>query len=104
MNSSEIIIYGIIALNVIFSYQGFNNASLVDKYLYNQGRIQFHKEYYRIFSSGFLHAKVEMLQPFEVFAAATFLGNQLPPWYLESSGLHPGTWNPGWIWVLGLEV
>ena len=39
-----------------FFISRFNNASLVDKYLYNQGRIQFHKEYYRIFSSGFLHA------------------------------------------------
>jgi len=45
----------IIALNVIFSIQGFNNRALFDKYSFQVGSILRDREYVRLISSAFLH-------------------------------------------------
>jgi len=45
----------IIALNVIFSIQGFSNRSLFDKYSFQVGSILRDREYIRLISSAFLH-------------------------------------------------
>lgn len=50
------VVFLIIAINVIFSIQGFNNGPFIEKYIFYVGRIRWGKEYYRLISSGFLHA------------------------------------------------
>ncbi|MGH1517522.1 rhomboid family intramembrane serine protease [Chryseobacterium sp. JK1] len=46
----------IIAATCIFSYMGFNNTALFEKYKFNVGAITNRKEYVRLVSSAFLHA------------------------------------------------
>ena len=46
----------IIAATAIFSYVGFSNQSLFEKYKFNVGAIVRNKEYVRLISAGFLHA------------------------------------------------
>lgn len=46
----------IIAVNVIFSIQGFSNRTLFEKYLFKVGPIVHGREYVRMISSAFLHA------------------------------------------------
>ncbi len=53
MNS--IVIFIIIA-NAIFSIQGFNKPEFTDKYIFSTGKILYNKEYFRLITSGFLHA------------------------------------------------
>jgi membrane associated rhomboid family serine protease len=50
------VLYLVIAVNVIFSIQGFNNAQFMDRYIFSVGKIRWGKEYIRLISSGFLHA------------------------------------------------
>ncbi len=50
------VLYLIIAVNVIFSIQGFNNPQFTEKYIFYVGKIRWGKEYVRLISSGFLHA------------------------------------------------
>lgn len=45
----------IIVANVLFSYSGFTNAELFNKYKFQVGNIIHHKEFVRLISSGFLH-------------------------------------------------
>lgn len=54
MGNIAIVVLVVIVLNVVFSYQGFNNRSLFDKYKFHIGAIQ-GGEKVRMFSSGFLH-------------------------------------------------
>ncbi|ROI06942.1 rhomboid family intramembrane serine protease [Chryseobacterium sp. G0240] len=46
----------IIAVTCIFSYRGFNDIALFEKYKFNVGAIEHRKEYIRLISSAFLHA------------------------------------------------
>lgn len=55
MGSISIVTIIIIAANVIISFKGFNDYSFFEKYKFNVAAI--HKgDYFRMFSSGFLHA------------------------------------------------
>ncbi|MBN1123775.1 MAG: rhomboid family intramembrane serine protease [Sedimentisphaerales bacterium] len=47
---------GIIAITVVVSYRGLMYPSLMDQYLFEPARILRDKEYYRLVTSGFLHA------------------------------------------------
>lgn len=50
------VVFLIIAINVIFSIQGFNTPQFVEKYIFYVGKIRWGKEYFRLLTSGFLHA------------------------------------------------
>lgn len=52
----DIIVLIIIAVTCVFSYMGFNNMALFEKYKFNVGAITNRKEYIRLISSAFLHA------------------------------------------------
>ncbi|WP_160137394.1 rhomboid family intramembrane serine protease [Chryseobacterium sp. c4a] len=52
----DILVIIIIAITCVFSYMGFNNTSLFEKYKFNVGAIVNRKEYIRLISSAFLHA------------------------------------------------
>jgi len=54
MGNIPIVVLVVIILNVLFSYQGFNNQKLFEKYKFHIGKIQA-GEKIRMFSSGFLH-------------------------------------------------
>lgn len=53
MNTILIIIIGITAA---FTYYGFQNPHIFEKYKFNVGAIKYNKEYIRMLSAGFLHA------------------------------------------------
>ncbi|KPE52464.1 rhomboid family intramembrane serine protease [Chryseobacterium indologenes] len=46
----------IIAATCLFSYRGFNDVALFEKYKFNVAAIESRKEYIRLISSAFLHA------------------------------------------------
>ncbi|MHC4156151.1 MAG: rhomboid family intramembrane serine protease [Planctomycetota bacterium] len=46
----------VIAATVYCSYRGFNSPAYVDRYIFNPEHILKDKQYYRLVSSGFLHA------------------------------------------------
>ncbi len=50
----------IILANVLFSLKGFNNSMFFNKYKFQIGAIH-HKEYIRLFTSGFLHVDMSHL-------------------------------------------
>ncbi|MDM1557224.1 rhomboid family intramembrane serine protease [Chryseobacterium indologenes] len=52
----DIFVLIIIAITCVFSYMGFNNTLLFEKYKFNVGAIVNRKEYIRLISSAFLHA------------------------------------------------
>lgn len=52
----EIVVYILLAANGIFSWQGFENANLFNRYKFRVGDILAKKDYVRMLSSGFLHA------------------------------------------------
>lgn len=52
----NIVVLIIMAVTCIFSYVGFNNTGLFEKYKFNVGAIAGRKEYIRLISSAFLHA------------------------------------------------
>ena len=61
--------------NVGLSFAAFNNARLVDRLLFDMGRIRRSKEWYRMISSGFIHG-----DPFHLFMnmlALYFMGPYL---------------------------
>ena len=51
----------ILVVTCLVSIRGFRDSSLVDKYIFDPRRILAGKEFYRIVSSGFLHADVAHL-------------------------------------------
>lgn len=55
MNSILLII---IAITAVFSFVGFQNPQVFDKYKFNVGAIRQRKEYIRLLSAGFLHGDV----------------------------------------------
>jgi membrane associated rhomboid family serine protease len=56
MEKMGMITLGIIIVNGLFSYKGFNDKSFFEKYLFQVDRVLHHREYYRLVTSGFLHA------------------------------------------------
>jgi len=46
----------IISITIIISYIGFNDSKIFNKYMFQVGAVKQCKEYFRILSSGFLHA------------------------------------------------
>lgn len=54
MDNLSVVILAIMGANVLFSYKGFTNRALFDKYKFNIGAIHA-GEKVRMFSSGFLH-------------------------------------------------
>lgn len=56
MNDLGIIGLVIILANFVISYTGFKTSSFFNKYKFQVDRILIDKEYYRLISSGFLHA------------------------------------------------
>lgn len=61
----------IIAVTVVFSYLGFTKYGFVDRYLFDVQRIIQDKQYYRIITSGFLHANLGHLI-FNMFSLYSF--------------------------------
>ena len=55
MGDISIVALGVIGLNILVSWKGFNDHAFFDKYKFQVGSIIHNKEYYRILSSGFLH-------------------------------------------------
>lgn len=52
---TEIVTLALIAANILISYKGFRDASFFDRNLFEVGRVLHHREYGRLFMSGFLH-------------------------------------------------
>jgi membrane associated rhomboid family serine protease len=46
----------IIVFTVIVSFYGFNNPDILNKLMHNPYKVSMNKEYYRLLSSGFIHA------------------------------------------------
>lgn len=55
MNTTGILSLVIIAINLIISYLTFNNKKRFDQFSFQVGKVLYAGEYYRIFTSGFLH-------------------------------------------------
>lgn len=47
---------GIMIVNGLFSYKGFNDKTFFEKYLFQVNKVLEQKQYYRLVTSGFLHA------------------------------------------------
>src|SRR4051812_30223124 len=56
MEQMGMVTLGIIVANGLFSYKGFNDKSFFDKYLFQVDKVLEQKQYYRLLTSGFLHA------------------------------------------------
>ena len=56
MEPTSIIGFVILIFTGLVTYQGFRDTAYLEKYIFNVDRILIDKEYYRLFSSGFLHA------------------------------------------------
>jgi membrane associated rhomboid family serine protease len=61
----------LIVANVIFSFRGFKDGRFLERYLFNVDGILRRREYYRLLTSGFLHANVPHLV-FNMFALYSF--------------------------------
>ncbi len=57
--------------NGIFSFRGFSNRLFIEKYIFHVGSILGNNEYYRLFTSGFLHANIPHLA-FNMLALYSF--------------------------------
>jgi membrane associated rhomboid family serine protease len=57
--------------NGIFSFRGFSNRLFIEKYIFHVGSILGKNEYYRLFTSGFLHANIPHLA-FNMLALYSF--------------------------------
>jgi len=56
MLGMEPVVLVIIIATALISYKGFNDPQFFNKYMFSVGEIQQRKEYFRLLSSGFLHA------------------------------------------------
>lgn len=59
MNLSFTIV--LIAINVLFSFQGFSKASVIERFKYAPYRVNHHNEWYRVFTHAFLHGDLTHL-------------------------------------------
>lgn len=73
--ASSPICYLVLISNVVLSLKGFQDPLFVDKHLFKTGRILHHKEYDRLFYSGFLHADFMHLffNMYSLYSFGTFL-------------------------------
>ena len=71
MELSSLVVYGLIAANVLFSLKGFQDPLFFRKYLFSIPEILVGKQYLRIVSSGFLHVDWGHLL-FNMFALYSF--------------------------------
>jgi membrane associated rhomboid family serine protease len=51
----ELILYTLIIANILISWQGFRNQFYLEKYIFEVDKILINKQYYRLFTAGFLH-------------------------------------------------
>lgn len=56
MHAYDLIVFLLIIPTVFTSIKAFNNSEIFHKLLFNATRIKYHKEWYRFFSSGLVHA------------------------------------------------
>ncbi len=56
MEQMGMVTLGLIIVNGLVSYKGFNDRSFFEKYLFQVDNVLEGKQYYRLLSSGFLHA------------------------------------------------
>ena len=56
MEQMGMVTLGIIIVNGLFSYKGFTDSIFFDKYLFQVNKVLYEKQYYRLLTSGFLHA------------------------------------------------
>lgn len=56
MEPTSVIGFAILIFTGLVTYQGFREFAYLNKYVFDVDRILIDKEYYRLFSSGFLHA------------------------------------------------
>ena len=61
----------LIVANGIFSFRGFGNRLFLERYLFHEGSILGRREYYRLLTSGFLHANIPHLA-FNMLALYSF--------------------------------
>lgn len=52
----ESVIYLLIAIIFLITYQGFRDSAFRERYIFDVDHILIHKEYYRVFTSAFLHS------------------------------------------------
>jgi membrane associated rhomboid family serine protease len=71
MSSSGMLGFILIVINVIVSYQGFNNQTFFDAYKFEVDAILKRKDYKRIITSGFLHVNWQHLV-FNMFSLYVF--------------------------------
>ena len=51
----ELSVLAIFVITIVMSVRGFNDATFFRKYMFEVSSIRYRKEYYRLFTSGFLH-------------------------------------------------
>ncbi|CAM1374011.1 rhomboid family intramembrane serine protease [Tenacibaculum xiamenense] len=75
----------IIIANCLFSYSGFENMNVFQRYKFQVGKILIGKEYIRMFSSGFLHVNWTHLlfNMFSFYSFATILERGLGAFYFS---------------------
>jgi membrane associated rhomboid family serine protease len=56
MNNPDIIIFALILLTTYISYRGFQDYSIIRRMVFDVGEIRGNKDYFRLISSGFVHA------------------------------------------------
>ena len=93
MGDISIVTLGVIALNVLVSWKGFNDYNFFDKYKFRVGSILQGKEYYRILSSGFLHVDFTHLF-FNMFSLFLF-ANSVIAFFASPEGFLFGDFSNG---------
>ena len=61
MDAQPYLIYGIIALNVLYSFAAFERPALFEQGYFRVGNLKYRKEWWRLLSSGFLHVDITHL-------------------------------------------
>lgn len=87
MNEIELLLHSpatlaLLVANVVISIAGFNNDKIIDRLLFDVGRMRRDKQWYRMVTSGFIHA-----DPFHLFMnmlALYFMGPYLE--YFTTTG------------------
>jgi membrane associated rhomboid family serine protease len=78
----------IILFTALVSYQGFNNYHLIDRWKHSPYRESSQKEWYRLLTSGFVHADwVHLLvNMFVLWSFGRLIENYIIGWYNPSTG------------------
>ncbi|HXP50618.1 MAG TPA: rhomboid family intramembrane serine protease [Bacteroidia bacterium] len=86
----EKVTYTIIAINCIVSFMGFSDRNFFEKYLYRPYNIHHNRgEWYRVFTSAFLHANVPHLffNMFAFYSFGSILESQIFPGFFHEKAL-----------------